>query len=84
VVAGVPVVGSAVGGMLDYVVPQKNGLYCIPGDQDSLLGAVRSARAHPLFREGRVDAETLGRMRAYLSPEQMGRNFLQIYREGMN
>jgi len=80
VVAGVPVVASAVGCILDYVVPGKNGLTFRPGDFDEFVSSIRAAAAHPLFGNGRVDSQTLGEMRDYLSPESMGAGFLAAYK----
>ena len=79
VVAGVPVVASAVGGIVDYVVPGKNGLTFAAGDLDAFTHAIKSALAHPLFRHGRVDPEALEQMRAYLSPKAMALEFLRAY-----
>ncbi len=79
VVAGVPVVASAVGGIPDYVIPGKNGLLFEPGSVETCLRAVREACAHPLFGQGTVCAATHRKMREYLSPAQMGRRFWQVY-----
>ena len=79
VVAGVPVVGSAVGGLLDYVVPGRNGLRFAPGNLEEFISAIRSAAAHPFFSNGRVNEDTLRQMREYLSPRVMGEKFLGAY-----
>lgn len=79
VVAGVPVVASSVGGIPDYVVPGKNGLLFAPGDLREFVQTLRAACAHPLLSQGQVDPEALARLRAYLSPEQMAKNFLRAY-----
>jgi glycosyltransferase involved in cell wall biosynthesis len=79
VVAGVPVVGSKVGGIPDYVIPGRNGFLFPPGDLAGFKEGIRSACAHPLYGRGEVEPETLARMRAYLSPEAMARNFLKAY-----
>ena len=81
VVSGVPVVASAIGGVVDYVVPEKNGLLCRPNDATSLEEQLRRACRHPLFSRGEVDAETLTRMRDYLSPREMNRRFFAAYEE---
>jgi len=80
VVAGVPVVASRVGGIPDYVFPERNGLLFPPGDLDGLVEALRAAVRHPLFGKGRVDPSTLESMRAYLSPALMAEKFLVLYR----
>ncbi len=79
VVAGVPVVASAVGGIPDYVIPGKNGVLFPPGDLEAFIQAIRSACAHPLFGKGLVDPATLAHEREYLSPELMARKFLAAY-----
>jgi glycosyltransferase involved in cell wall biosynthesis len=79
VVAGVPVVGARVGGIPDYVLPEKNGVLFEPGNVDSLLQALRHALQHPRFRRGEVDPDTLRRMRDYLSPATMARRFFEAY-----
>lgn len=80
VVAGVPVVASAVGGIVDYVEPERNGLLFAAGDATGLAKCLARAFSHPLFSSGGVDGEWLERMRAYLSPEVMGGRFLSAYR----
>ena len=81
VVAGLPVVASAVGGIVDYVFPEKNGLLVPSGQLAPLADAIRAAVRHPLFGQGQVDAATLAAVREYLSPRLMGERFMQIYRE---
>jgi len=80
VVAGVPVVATRVGGIVDYVFPGANGLLCDAGDVDGLAEALREACHHPLFSQGLVDAATLSRTRDYLSSARMGTNFFEAYR----
>jgi glycosyltransferase involved in cell wall biosynthesis len=80
VASGLPVVASAVGGILDYVVPGKNGLHCAPGSLEQLIETIRAASVHPLFSQGQVDPECLARMRDYLSPRTMAARFLDAYR----
>lgn len=79
VVAGVPVVGSAVGGIPDYVVPGRNGLLFRVGDLKELIEVIRAACRHPLFSRGMVESEVLAQMRDYLSPALMKKRFLEIY-----
>ncbi|MEY2409893.1 MAG: hypothetical protein QOF48_2563 [Verrucomicrobiota bacterium] len=80
VVAGVPVVGSNVGGVPDYVIPGKNGLLFETGNLEACIQAIRSAWHHPLFGKGLVDANTLAELRQQLSVERMGRSFFETYR----
>jgi glycosyltransferase involved in cell wall biosynthesis len=79
VVAGVPVVGSDIGGIPDYVVPDRNGFIFHSGNLDGFIAAIRRAVAHPLFRKGEVDPVTLNEMREYLSPSRMAERFLEAY-----
>jgi glycosyltransferase involved in cell wall biosynthesis len=81
VVAGVPVVASAIGGIVDYVVPDKNGLLFQATNLDQLIASLKMAVRHPLFSHGRVDPETLKEMRSYLSPSRMAERFLSSYEE---
>ncbi|HRT55378.1 MAG TPA: glycosyltransferase family 4 protein [Candidatus Paceibacterota bacterium] len=79
VIAGVPVIGSAMGGIPDYVAPGKNGLIFPPGDLEGFTNAIRQACAHPLFSRGQVDPAALADVRERLSPRRMADGFLQIY-----
>jgi glycosyltransferase involved in cell wall biosynthesis len=79
VVAGVPVVGSAVGGIPDYIVPGKNGLLFAPGDVGACVQAIRDVCAHPLLGQGLVDLSTLQQKRDYLSPGTVARRFAGLY-----
>ena len=79
VVAGVPVVASAVGGILDYVWPGRNGILFPSENVAECVQALRAACAHPLFRQGRVEPAALNEAREYLSPRRMGESFLEIY-----
>jgi glycosyltransferase involved in cell wall biosynthesis len=79
VVSGVPVLASQVGGIPDYVAHGKNGFLFPAGDLEQFVGVIKAACSHPLFSQGKVEPQTLSRMRDYLSPERMARNFLQAY-----
>lgn len=79
VVAGVPVAASAVGGIVDYVVPGENGFLFPVGDVAACAEAIRKACAHPLMSRGEVEPGTLARVRDYLSPATMGRKFMEAY-----
>lgn len=78
-VAGVPVIGTAVGGIPDYIFPGLNGVLCSPGSLEEFMEAIRTASRHPQFRRGEVDAATLTQVRAYLSPQVMAKRFLETY-----
>jgi glycosyltransferase involved in cell wall biosynthesis len=79
VVAGVPVVASAVGGIVDYVLSGRNGITFRADNLDEFLTAIRNALAHPLFGHGKVDQGILKQMRDYLSPKVMAERFLAAY-----
>jgi glycosyltransferase involved in cell wall biosynthesis len=81
VVAGLPVVASAVGGIVDYVLPGRNGITFEAGNPAAFLGAIREALAHPFLGRGEVEATALREMRDYLSPARMSAGFLQAYRQ---
>lgn len=84
VVSGVPVVGSAVGGIPDYVVHGKNGLLFESGQLEAFVRAVREAAGHPMFARGEVDATTLRVKRDHLSPTRMADDFLDAYRQSVS
>jgi glycosyltransferase involved in cell wall biosynthesis len=79
VVAGVPVVASAIGGIVDYVVPGRNGSTFNAGNLQGFIEAIRATVAHPLFGKGEVDPHTLMQMREHLSPVVMGQRFAAAY-----
>jgi glycosyltransferase involved in cell wall biosynthesis len=83
VVAGVPVVASRIGGITDYVLPGKNGFLFDSNDFSGFLAAIRRACEHPMFSRGKVDSETLEKMRKYLAPETMAENFLTAYKSAL-
>jgi len=79
VVAGVPVVATAVGGIPDYVTHGENG-WLIPAVEKAVLAeALRAALRHPLLGRGEVAPATLARVRDYLSPQRMAENFQSAY-----
>ncbi len=81
VVAGVPVVGSKVGGIPDYVIPGENGLLFTSGDEAEFTAMIRAAAAHPLFSRGKVTPSSLAKHRDYLSPVRMAQLFLSTYQK---
>ena len=84
VVAGVPVVASGIGGILDYVVPGKNGILFPSGNLPELVDSLRNAVNHPLFGRGEVDASCLSETREYLSPVRMKQRFLEAYHTALS
>ncbi len=83
VVAGLPVVASAIGGIVDYVKPGLNGITFTAGNLEEFVSSVRQAAVHPAFSRGAVDPETLRQMREYLSPRLMAEKFLAAYRRAL-
>jgi glycosyltransferase involved in cell wall biosynthesis len=81
VVAGVPVLGSKVGGIPDYVIPGENGLLFTSGDEAEFAATIRAAIAHPLFSRGNVTPSSLVKHREYLSPVRMAQLFLSTYKK---
>jgi glycosyltransferase involved in cell wall biosynthesis len=81
VVAGLPVLASSVGGIVDYVWPDKNGILFSPDSLPEVVSAIRSVSRHPLFALGAVEPEALARARKALSPALMADKFVAIYRE---
>jgi glycosyltransferase involved in cell wall biosynthesis len=79
VVAGVPVVASAIGGIVDYIVPGRNGITFEAGNLEEFIKAIRAAVADPMLGRGRVDPDTLAKMREYLSPRVMAEHFTDAY-----
>ena len=79
VASGLPVVASAVGGIVDYVRPGRNGVTFPAGNLEAFVRAIREAVAHPLLGQGKVEEETLHEMREYLSPRMMGEKVLGAY-----
>jgi glycosyltransferase involved in cell wall biosynthesis len=79
VVAGVPVIGTTVGGIPDYVFSGLNGVLCPPDNALELAKAIRCACGHAMFSRGQVDAATLAKTREYLSPQLMAQKFGSIY-----
>jgi glycosyltransferase involved in cell wall biosynthesis len=84
VVAGVPVVASAIGGILDYVWPNRNGTLFESANVDACVAAIREALKHPAFSLGLVDAAALNEARIHLSADRMGRRFVELYRLAAN
>jgi glycosyltransferase involved in cell wall biosynthesis len=83
-VAGVPIIGSEVGGVPDYVAPGRNGYLFPSGDLEQLIKAIRQTAAHPLFARGEVESSYLAEIRARLSAERMAEQFFDTYLLAIN
>lgn len=81
VVAGVPLIGSRMGGLPGYVTPGRNGFLVEVGDAAGLTAAVEQACHDPAFQLGTVDATLLARLRRELSPATCAENFLACYHD---
>jgi glycosyltransferase involved in cell wall biosynthesis len=79
VVAGVPVVATRTGGIPDYLEPGKNGFLFESGNAEDCRAQILNALRHPLFAQGKVDPDTLMRVRTYLSAKTMGEKFFEGY-----
>lgn len=79
VVAGVPVIASRIGGIVDYVFPGRNGLLFEPASVRACADAVREAARHPLFSAGLVEPAALAWARDYLSAARMAERFAGLY-----
>jgi glycosyltransferase involved in cell wall biosynthesis len=83
VVAGLPVVAAAVGGIPDYVIPDKNGLLFPVGELEAFVSALKQACRHPLFSRGQVAPDTWTKEREYLSPALMAKKFFAAYQAAL-
>jgi D-inositol-3-phosphate glycosyltransferase len=76
---GVPVVGSAVGGLLDTIADQRTGLLVPPRDPVALAGAVGRLLAAPALR-ARMGAEAVARVRQRFTWPVVAQGTLDVYR----
>ena len=77
-------VASAIGGIVDYVHPGKNGFLFPAGDINGCREAILAALQHESLGKGQVPPETLAQVRDYLSPATMSRKFLEAYRSAIS
>lgn len=80
-VAGVPVVGSRVGGIPDYVTDGANGILVETNDVASLENGITRALADARFSRGEVCPDALARVREWVSPARMKEAFCAAYRQ---
>jgi glycosyltransferase involved in cell wall biosynthesis len=79
-VAGVPVIGSANGGLRDYIVPGENGWLVDPLDAAGLASAMERLMSGEGF-SNEVCRQRTGTDRAYFRPERAAAAFRQLYLE---
>jgi glycosyltransferase involved in cell wall biosynthesis len=75
---GRPVVGTAVGGLLDTVVPGRTGLLVPPRDPMALAEAIGQLLANPSLR-ARMGDEAVARVRQHFTWDQVARATLDVY-----
>jgi glycosyltransferase involved in cell wall biosynthesis len=76
---GTPVVGSAVGGLLDSVDDHRTGVLVPPQDPRALADAAARLLANPSLRS-RMGEEAAARVRQHFTWPQIARSTLEIYR----
>jgi L-malate glycosyltransferase len=80
--AGLPVVASAVGGLLDLIEPGRTGLLLPPGDPDALAGALRQLFTDRALASRLGDAARTHVHQRY-SFERMVTSFEELYTTGL-
>jgi glycosyltransferase involved in cell wall biosynthesis len=76
---GTPVVGSAVGGLLDTIDDRRTGLLVPPRDPGAVAGAVARLLDNPSLR-GHMGDEAVARVRQAYTWPQVARSTLEVYR----
>jgi glycosyltransferase involved in cell wall biosynthesis len=80
--AGLPVVCSAVGGLLDLVTPGRTGLLVDPSDPEALAAAIRSLADDPA-RARALGAAARAEVRSRYSFDRMVQAFEELYEAGL-
>ena len=80
--AGLPVVASAVGGLIDLIQDGRTGLLVPPGDPEALAAALRSLIASP-ERAAALGAAARAEVRRRYSFDRMVSSFEQLYYGGL-
>jgi glycosyltransferase involved in cell wall biosynthesis len=75
---GIPVIASAVGGLLDSVVDSKTGLHVTPRDPDGIAAAARTLLADDA-RRARLGAAGARRARALYGWDRIASDTLDVY-----
>lgn len=76
---GLPVIATAVGGLLDIVLPGETGLLIPPASPESIAAAIRQLRADPALCK-RLGAAGEARARQHFSAERYARDVDAFYR----
>ena len=79
--AGLPVVASAVGGLLDLIEPDRTGLLVPPDDADALAAALRRLFTDPALA-GRLGEAAQTQVRQRYSFDRMVASFEELYTDG--
>ena len=80
--AGLPVVASAVGGLLDLIEPDRTGLLVPAGDAEALAAALRRLFSDPVLA-GRLGEAAQTQVRQRYSFERMVASFEELYATGL-
>jgi glycosyltransferase involved in cell wall biosynthesis len=78
--SGLPIVGTAIGGILDIVRHGENGLLVAPGDPRAVAAAVRELASQPLWRQ-EIGIRNRARAESILSWPHVADQYLDIYRD---
>jgi len=79
IAAGLPVVGSAVGGVRDLVEPGVNGLLVPPDDPEATAAAL--ARLTDIELREEMGRQSRAKAEEFLSWEAVARSYLSVYRQ---
>ena len=80
--AGLPVIASAVGGLLDLIEPDLTGLLVPAGDADAFAAALRRLFSDPVLA-GRLGEAAQTQVRQRYSFERMVASFEELYTTGL-
>ncbi len=80
--AGLPVVGSRIGGIPEYVIEGETGLLFEPGNADALAGQLQRLVDDPGLR-ARLARQALEHARRVFSPERGTRDMIEWYRHSI-
>jgi glycosyltransferase involved in cell wall biosynthesis len=80
--SGLPVIASAVGGLLDLIEPDRTGLLVPAGDAEALAAALRRLFSDPVLA-GRLGEAAQAQVRQRYSFERMVASFEELYTTGL-